>query len=134
MSFAFNEAVQAVDRQSQYLEVHPLFQERPRLIGLSRTEKRSVVVLDDGERTLGEARLRAGLLAKGGNCLFSWICETYRYRRAWRDELTAEMDGERAGAFVLPTREKDLICRFRRHDQVLMLFSGNFVARLSRCS
>ncbi|NKX45198.1 hypothetical protein [Roseicyclus persicicus] len=134
LTFAFNEAAHAVGQQPHYFDVHPLFKERPRFIVLSSTEKRSVVVLGDGDQALGEAWLRIGLFVKGGGSLFSWICETYRYRRAWRDELTTEMDGERAGPFVLPSREKDLICRFRRHDQALMLVSGTFFARLSRCS
>ena len=112
--------------------VHPIFESRPKEVVLKSTDHRSALCIGDDHHDLGELWLRAAFsLPKKffGRTLF---CETYQYRRGFRDALTAQMDEQPAGHFILPTREDDLRCTISKPESQIDLHRSTFVVRLSK--
>ena len=57
------------DTSSVHWKIHPLFEARPEVLELFRSDKRSAVVLSSDRESVGEAWLRLAFLQRGGNRL-----------------------------------------------------------------
>jgi hypothetical protein len=110
---------------------HTLFADRPKALTFQRSDKRSVVIISDGKKTIGEAWLRLNLSIPLKSPLLRQNCEMYSYNRGFRDELTAQMDGAASGIFVVPRRESDLICAIDNRKKTIRWIWGAFGVRLS---
>lgn len=117
---------------NSYWTCHSTFETNPSSIVFERSNQRSVVVITDGERSIGEAWLRLAIAVEGKSIKVRRICEMYRYRRGWRDKLLSEMDNQPMGAFIVPTRVDDMYCTINKRDQQITLQTGDNVASFSQ--
>lgn len=120
------------DPSSPAWKPHSIFESRPSEIVFERADRRSAVIISDGEQSIGEAWLRLSITLQGKPLRFSKFCEMYRYRRGWRDKTLADMDGQPTGTFIMPSRESDVYCGTKKSRFQISLRTGNFVVKLSK--
>ena len=111
---------------------HSLFVARPNEITLEQTDRRSVVTIYDGQKTIGEAWLRLAVGWQHNPLKLNHFCETYSYRRGYRDRITAEMDEQPQGRFIVPNREADILCSIWHKKKEISFSNGTFGALLSK--
>ncbi|WP_157970921.1 hypothetical protein [Pseudogemmobacter bohemicus] len=125
-----NETVARTDQPAGASDSHPLFKDQLQKVYFERTDKRSAVVIVGEKIAIGELWLRLAIFPRSDRRWFFLFCETYFYRRGWRDELTAQMDEQAPGSFMMPSRSHDMICQINKDSQSILLFDGGFSAKL----
>ena len=133
-SFSEGSSEERADEQPWQVGPHSLLEARPETLLIERPDQRSVVVLSDGIRSLGEAWLRFAIFPRSEKTRLCSICETYKYRRGFRDRLLAEMDEQPEGDFMLPTREDDLFCQISSRERRVIFQRQGFLAMLSQAA
>jgi len=130
-SYFFNEDA-VVDKSNMTWHPHNVFGARPDEVKLERSDRRSAVVIYDGKKPIGEAWFRLAFGMKDHSLKPSSFCEMYEYRRGFRDKITADMDEEPHGYYIVPSREADMYCTISKKDRLIFLRIGTFCVKLSR--
>ena len=133
VTYFFHNSKSDVDVSKMAYVSHKLFAERPKVLSLQPSDKRSALVISNGQKTIGEAWLRLASSSPLKPPFFHRSCEMYSYNRGFRDELTAQMDDAAPGEFIVPRREADLICTIDRRKKTILWVRGTFAVTLSKC-
>lgn len=127
----FNRPAKSVDQSQSTWFIHEIFMNRPSEVKFLKADKKSAFVISDGKDCIGELWLRLALFPRENTGLFIRFCEAYSYKFGWRDELTAKMDEQSPGGFMIPRRSNDLLCQFIGNSAIVLI-DGTFCAKLQR--
>jgi len=115
---------------------HPLLSAAKEPVELKPSDNPVALVMFAQGESIGEFWLRVAVLHRSEvSRKRSWLrryCETYVYRRGWRDTLTAEMDGQRPGEVIYIKRADDVYCNLDRINMSISIEASPYRLRLSK--